>query len=425
METQEIRDAHSEAVDRILSGMNQWTPEERSRYCDEEVMLHPLFMSKSPSFEEVNKNPSLQAIMNIEYDEDETPERLAREAKEKGNISFQNGPEFYGNAIRHYNEAIDHSLKVRTKNKQIKQEMQILQSSCFSNLAAVYLHRKKYITVIDMCLQALKANSKNSKAFYRIIKAYLALGNASKATEYLNLSLELDPSNDSFLKLQKEIRELMSVQEKNKLLVEEAEYGREKALQLVRSTCIERNIRIGRCLISELSPDDFFPTVEIDREDDSKTMFWPVIIKYLEYGHYDVLQSVSEMASMHDIIETMFPNPQQFAPWDIKKQYSLPNLLIFYQTHSTTPLKDINLAWRRDQNQLESDSNESISYRQEFVSIPLAAPLLYVLMQQNHIVADIPVFYVVPRNSEYFKRMIQSAGGKLQELKVPESVVAP
>lgn len=53
-------------------------------------------------------NPNLAALTNMAYDDDESPEGMAREAKDKGNSAFQRGAGFYGHAIKHYNDAIDH-----------------------------------------------------------------------------------------------------------------------------------------------------------------------------------------------------------------------------------------------------------------------------------------------------------------------------
>jgi hypothetical protein len=49
------------------------------------------------------------------YDDEDTPEGMAREAKEKGNAAFQRGAGFYGHAIKHYNDCIDHASRSRAK----------------------------------------------------------------------------------------------------------------------------------------------------------------------------------------------------------------------------------------------------------------------------------------------------------------------
>ena len=43
-----------------------------------------------------------KALLNVEYDEDDTPSKLARVCKDKGNAMFKRGEEYYGNALRHY-----------------------------------------------------------------------------------------------------------------------------------------------------------------------------------------------------------------------------------------------------------------------------------------------------------------------------------
>lgn len=65
----------------------------------------------APQVEEGAANPQLAAIASMAYDDDETPEDMAREAKDKGNAAFQRGAAFFGHAIKHYNDALDHIAK--------------------------------------------------------------------------------------------------------------------------------------------------------------------------------------------------------------------------------------------------------------------------------------------------------------------------
>ena len=65
--------------------------------------------------EDGSANPHLAALANMAYDEDETPEAMSRDAKDKGNAAFQRGSSFFGHAIKHYNDAIDHMRSSRPK----------------------------------------------------------------------------------------------------------------------------------------------------------------------------------------------------------------------------------------------------------------------------------------------------------------------
>lgn len=186
-----------EAIEKIMAGMRQWTPgssffvcaptprrgsscppplssptlaAERSEYCDTEP-AHPLFMTTTPTLEDGAANPHLAALANMAYDDDETPEGSAREAKDKGNAAFQRGAAFFGHAIKHYNDAIDHIAKSTAPKyaqgwrgrgvshsatrprpwRRHAAEMRSLLSTVYANLAAVHLARRKYITALGAC----------------------------------------------------------------------------------------------------------------------------------------------------------------------------------------------------------------------------------------------------------------------------------
>ena len=97
-------------LESILAGMTRWTEEERSKYCDDaDIDAHPLFTRKATTAAEIAANPQLAAVANAAYDDVDTPESLARDAKDKGNAAFARGADFYGHALRHYGECLQHA----------------------------------------------------------------------------------------------------------------------------------------------------------------------------------------------------------------------------------------------------------------------------------------------------------------------------
>jgi tetratricopeptide (TPR) repeat protein len=152
----------------------------------------------------------------VDYDGVDTPEALAREAKDKGNAAFLRGPDFYGHALRHYGECVTHasrSAALRPGKKAAEEEdaedalarkhataaaavtgaraagaaaggdahiyaatgpgareMRELISVAHANVAAIHLARKKYVTAVEAAERALRANPANVKAAYRAAK---------------------------------------------------------------------------------------------------------------------------------------------------------------------------------------------------------------------------------------------------------------
>jgi hypothetical protein len=87
-------------LDNIMKNLKTWSDKEKSAYLDEQAE-HPLFMP-DPASTGGGANPYVNALQNVVYDELDSPQSLAREAKERGNAAFKRGAALYGNAIRHF-----------------------------------------------------------------------------------------------------------------------------------------------------------------------------------------------------------------------------------------------------------------------------------------------------------------------------------
>lgn len=125
------------------------------------------------------------------YDDDETPELLAQASKDKGNKAFRKGKAFHGNALRHYKEALDHCMGCRVQTE----EMEKLQSTVRSNLAAILLAREKYGEVVFECKLALELWPGNVKAAFRGAKACVALGKFEDAVKLCDEGLKAEADN--------------------------------------------------------------------------------------------------------------------------------------------------------------------------------------------------------------------------------------
>lgn len=459
----------TDAIDAILAGMQQWTPEERSKYCDD-VGEHPLFMSKAPTMEEAEGNAYMGALTHMVYDEEDTPEGMARECKEKGNAAFTKGAAYYGHAIKHYNDAIDHASRIPSKAPAaLKAEMTALTSACWSNLAAIHLARGKYVTTLQACEAALKASPKNVKALYRAAKACLPTGRAEAALAFTKLAIEADPAGDrnaALAALLKECNEARRVQiaaaEAAKKLYQE----RAASLARVRAAVKERGINVGPPLFRGMRRTLAEPKVE--GYGDSQVLVWPVLILYPAAGHSDYCEAVSEVASVASVLEQVLPlgdaktssrkrgssrGPVPPPLWDIRGEYCLSNVDVFYKANPCAPipverwgrvamtgagaaaeLLNGTAAGKGDGPALLDEASgaaaassiddyeepkESV-LRSRWVRVPPAAPLLLPLVQPNYVVADIPVLYVVPRSSACYADMLAGSGGAFLELNVPE-----
>ena len=425
-----------ERLERVFDGLSSlnktWTPEERSKFCDEQGE-HPLFAGG----EEPAPNSTVAAMHNVEYDELDSPIVLATEFKEKGNAAFKAGSKFYGNAVRHYKDALRHAgVAVKmggggggggggcgggeeevAEGVASTKALRELISTCHSNLAAVYLARKKYISVLEECQAALRAWPDNAKAAWRAVKAALALGKATTALELAELGgLSGDSSSEaSFAPLVKEARELLALQVRTAEATAREMAGKEESLAQVRLACKERGISVGPPLFSGMRRTLAQPFVEAA----TGTLHFPLVLLYPAVGQSDFVEDWAEDEGLGGMVECVLPNTGPPPPWDARGEYRAANCDIFYKSNPCKPIP-IESAWT---SAAVEEAPEESWKDVRWVLCPPSAPLLLALAQPSYVVADLPVFYVVPRGSAFWEAMRSAAGGGFVQLVVPKELL--
>ena len=94
----------------------------------------------------------------------------------KGNAAFVRGPSFYGVALRHYHECIDHAFRIGVLGKGASDsdrpaqvgDRKALLAAAWANIAAIHLARRKYVSCVDAAQAALReSGGSHVKACYR------------------------------------------------------------------------------------------------------------------------------------------------------------------------------------------------------------------------------------------------------------------
>jgi DnaJ family protein C protein 7 len=106
-----------------------------------------------------------------------TPDQLANEAKEQGNVHYKQAQ--YAKAIDFYTKAI---------------ELAPMEASYFNNRSAAYLMIQKTQSALDDALTATKLDGAQAKYFLRACKCFIQRGEESEARRYLGLAQQLDPN---------------------------------------------------------------------------------------------------------------------------------------------------------------------------------------------------------------------------------------
>lgn len=325
-------DMSDEKFDEVFAGLKRWSEKERTEYC-EGVGDHPLFLDHSPSQKETDGSSYLSALQNLEYDEHDTPVSLATEAKEKGNASFAKGSVFYGHAIKHYNDCIDHAskgIKREADSKKDRDAAEVLLSTAYANLAAIYLARRKFITALDCCEKSLQHQPRNVKALYRAAKACLEVGRADAAVAFCSSGIAAAkaaaaaaaPAADAaaagagaggagaaaaaepkevagFRELAKAAAAAVARQAAVRRDVERSRRAQLAEITTARAAVRERGIAVGpplyRRLAMHIAGPGISPLPKPDPEQPSCLM-WPVLVLYPEHHTADFVTACAEVS---------------------------------------------------------------------------------------------------------------------------------
>jgi len=153
------------------------------------------------------------------------PEKIntAKQRKQQGNTLFKEGD--MEGAIRRYTQALACFDNVWDLSPEEKQEIEEIKSTCYLNLAAVYLKLNKFEKVRDNCTSVLEISKENVKALFRRAQAFLSLKEYEMAKKDLLLASKIEPSNVEVKKSLKTVQDHLEVQKINEKKVYSKMFG--------------------------------------------------------------------------------------------------------------------------------------------------------------------------------------------------------
>ncbi|GAB5591039.1 HSP70/90 co-chaperone [Umbelopsis nana] len=271
----------------------------------------PLFMKELPEEE----NDTLAALQSLVYDG--TPEEIAENFKNQGNECYAKGKIGYADAIRYYTQALD----VDCQDKK-------LNEACYANRAAVNLELQNYGKVLRDCAKCLGLNDKNVKALYRSAKALYALDRMTEAIDCCDHALEVDPENKAVIQEKERCQSKLDQLEEKKRKEEERQKKEEERKSKIDQMVKDRSIKF------EVTDESVAKTAQIQIDEETNTLSWPVFFLYPEYKESDYIQAFNETNTFQDHLEVMFEQP---APWDVRKDYTIGNIEVYFE--NTTGLR--------------------------------------------------------------------------------------
>ncbi|EXB46037.1 Tetratricopeptide repeat protein 4-like protein [Morus notabilis] len=286
-------------------------------------------------------------------------ESAAFELKEKGNQYVKMGKKHYSDAIDCYTRAIDQKVLSDSET-----------SLLFSNRAHVNLLLGNYRRALTDSEEALNLSPTNIKAFYRAAKASLSLNLLSEAKSHCENGIKQDPDNQELKKLLSQIDSLKLEQEQRQAQVSMAISEAKNLLSAMES----RGYKIGKAMFREL------------------------------------------VGLRKPVLDKKSSPP---LPWDTENNYNCKDVEIYYEPASGaclpkkkilhyflegTAASNVEDIGNEEKDAVRNSNHLRPSGSAKWVKVNEKRTLHDVLKEPNFIIQGIPVFYVVSKKSDFYKK---------------------
>uniref|UniRef100_A0A1S3BHV4 Cns1/TTC4 wheel domain-containing protein n=1 Tax=Cucumis melo TaxID=3656 RepID=A0A1S3BHV4_CUCME len=339
-----------------------------------------------------NEKADLDAIAALK-------ESSALEFKEKGNEFVRLGKKHYTDAIDCYTKAINQKVLSNSEN-----------SVLYANRAHVNLLLGNNRRALNDAEEAINLCPTNIKAIYRAAKASLSLNLLDEAKSYCASGIRCDPNNVEIKKIERQIDSLILEQEQREALVTKAIAEAEKLV----SAIVHRGFKIGKAAYQELTG------LRKPVLDKNNILHWPVLLLYAEVMSSDFIEDFCEVDMFSAHLDMMFAEGCPPLPWDAENKYTREAVELYYETGSGICLSKERIlrnflegtaasnaqSIALDEKDAVEDSNHTTSANKgssKWIKVHERRTLHNVLKEPNYIIPGIPVFYLVSRNSKFYK----------------------
>ncbi|XP_022159856.1 tetratricopeptide repeat protein 4 homolog isoform X2 [Momordica charantia] len=320
--------------------------------------------------------------------------------------SYEKGNEFVRLGRKHYSDAID--CYTRAINQKVLSNSE--NSVLFANRAHVNLLLGNYRRALNDAEEAINLCPTNIKAIYRAAKASLSLNLLDEAKSYCVSGIKCDPNNVEIKKIEEQIDSLKSEQEQREAQVRKAIAEAEKLV----SAIVHRGLKIGKATYQELTG------LRKPVLDKNNILHWPVLLLYAEVMSSDFIEDFCETDMFSAHLDMMFSEGCPPLPWDVENKYTREAVELYYEVGSGICLSKVNIIRHLlegtaasnaenlvlDEKDAIECSNHDTSANEgssKWIKVNEKRTLHDVLKAPNCLIPGIPVFYVVWRNSKFYK----------------------
>ncbi|PNH04314.1 Tetratricopeptide repeat protein 4 [Tetrabaena socialis] len=370
---------------------------------DDNKGLHPLFWDAMP--EGAEDDPTYVALKAVE--DELTPEEKAESFKTQGNNKLRLAQSDKADPAARRTLLRD-AVQFYTTGLDVKSGRASLNSVLHANRAQVHLLLGNYRKALEDTTAATALDPSNVKAIFRGARAASKLGLWDQCLQLCEQGRAADASSKDFDAMAQEASsKIAERRQQEERIAAQAEAEAAPARTLV-DALLARGCKMTRPQISlgELNK----PLLQADG-----SLVWPVLLMYPESGQQDIVQAFGEEDTFDEHLDMMFGPETPPLQWDEAGAYGRDRVEVYYLAHAGVPLNKAQLVqamqgrWPQgvaDARDLGPERYGSRAARMRRVD-PRHS-LRQVLAAEDHVVAGLPLFWVVAKGTPYRKRFLES-----------------
>lgn len=285
----------------------------------EELNRMPFFMTKLDDTNgEGGENTELEALKALAYEGE--PHEIAENFKNQGNELYK---------VKRYKDA----RELYNKGIEIECGDNKINESLYANRAACELEIKNYGRCLSDCKTALQYNPKNLKCFYRIGKAFLALGRLQEAHESVKFGLQIDSSNKPLQNLEEII-----VKRQQDLQEKEAQKLKEQQIKEGMQIILDNAMKLRHIInVRSNEPPEILGDAKLSLEDPvdcESQLILPALVLYPTCDEFDFVAQVSELTSVQELVSLVMDRPEEWFQQPGHENFSAKSLVAYMETEA-------------------------------------------------------------------------------------------
>lgn len=376
------------------------SPDSSKQDSDSEELLPALFWDGSEDWINEDNCADYAALQSLKYD-DTTPDERAEEYKLKGNdaLKYKQNKIYVRKAVQQYTLAL---IEVFEDSK--------LRAVIHSNRAHAALLLGNFGKALEDAKRCVQLDPNSVKGFFRAAKASYGLRNLEECREFCDKGLGLEPDNDDFKSILKNIKKSVDAKEARERRLVEARTTTRKYLATIDS----RKIKLGPPV---MGAGEHFPKIHDDDESGVEIVTYWTLFVYPVSMQTDIIEGFDERATLGEQAEEMFGEGAPPMPWDGDGNYTRDRLEFYYQSNATAQYPAEVLYDKLMQAHGGGDDDTETQKAawqkptvdprdQKMVLMDEIETLGEILQKDGNVVPGHPVFYVVAKGTEFREKFL-------------------